>query len=297
MAVYLVCEGSRQGLDDRLLDALVIQKHNLAVLTAASGGSSGLRAIRSYLEGRSVHDVAAAVEDRNHRPFAQADATWTNQSGRSFIWRRHKIENYLLHPRVVLALFDELRAVPHLRWAVGLPATEPDVDTLLQTLATPLLADHAAEVLRDEFVRQINAAGVVGFSMRRPAPPAGAYAPGQPEWLAAFLNEATRLSQACTVVAGLPILQGAEITMRYDATVAQFQQPAFLTSGDYLRDMGGHELVGALSRHLHNLGSGNRFTQGFLSDELLRLLNQLYRPRTFFQPDDFDELAAILSRY
>ena len=30
------------------------------------------------------------------------------------MWRHHEIENYLLHPRVVLALFNELRALPGL---------------------------------------------------------------------------------------------------------------------------------------------------------------------------------------
>ena len=112
MAVHLVCEGFRQGLDERMLDAVVIQYHNLAVLTSPSGGSRGLGAVRAYLQSRSAHDVAVAVEDRNHRPFAVANATWANQASRSFIWRRHEIENYLLHPRVVLALFDELRACP-----------------------------------------------------------------------------------------------------------------------------------------------------------------------------------------
>ena len=87
----------------------------------------------------------------------------------------------------------------------------------------------------------------MSFSVARPAPPAGARAPGRPEWLAAFLQEVTRLSQACTAVAGLPLLQGGAIATRYGALVAQYQQPVFLTSGDYLRDMGGHELLGALS--------------------------------------------------
>ena len=295
MAVHLVCEGFRQGLDERLLDAVVIQYHTLAVLTSPSGGSSALGAVRAYLQSRSTNDIAVAVEDRNHRSLAVANATWVNQAGRSFIWRRHEIENYLLHPRVVLALFNELRAIPGLNWAVGLPASEPDVDAVLRTVAAPLLADHAAEVLRDEIVQQINAVGSLSFGPKRPAPPAGAHAPGHAEWLAALLQEATRLSQTCTGVAGLPPLEGAAITARYNALLAQYQQPAFLTSGDYLRDMGGHELLAALSRHLHDLGAGARFSQQFLSDELLRLLDQMYSPNTLFQPDDFAELAAILA--
>ncbi len=201
MAVHLVCEGPRHGLDERVLNAVVIQHHNLAVLTSPIGGSSALGAVSEYIESRSVNDVAVAVEDRNRG---------------------------------------------------------------------------------------------VSFGMAPPAPPVGANAPGQPEWLPALLREAARLSQACAAVAGLPPLQSAEITARYHVLVTHYQQRAFLTSGDHLREIGGHELIAALSRHLHNLGAGARFRTQFLSDELLRLLEPIYRPNILFQPDDFDELAAIL---
>jgi hypothetical protein len=109
--------------------------------------------------------------------------------------------------------------------------------------------------------------------------------------------EATRLCQTCTAVSGLAPLHGAAITARYNALVAQYQQPALLTSGEYLRDMGGHELLAALSRHLHGVGAGARFTQQVLANELLRLLVQIYQPNTLFQPDDFAELATILAQY
>ncbi|WP_088253016.1 hypothetical protein [Fimbriiglobus ruber] len=297
MGVHLVCEGFRQGLDERVLDAVVIQYHNLPVLTSPSGGSSGLGAVRAYLESRSHNDVAVAVEDRNHRPLAGAAATWTSTAGRSFIWRRHEIENYLLHPRVVLELFNLLRTTPGLPWAAGLPATEPDVDALLQSLAVRLLDDHAAEVLRDEIVRLTNAAGSVRFGGRRPAPLAGTHGPGQPQWLAALQAEAARLCQTCTAVASLQPLQSVQITARYTTLVAQYHQQTFLTTGDYLRDMGGHELLAALSRHLRTLGAGARFDEQFLGDELLRQLGKIYVPNTLFQPDDFDELATILGQY
>ncbi len=297
MAVHLVCEGPNQGLDERVLDAVVIQYHTLAVLTAPTGGSSGFGAVRAYLQSRSANDVAVTIEDRNHRQFAVANVSWANQAGRSFMWRRHEIENYLLHPRVVLALFDELRALPGIAWATGLPATEANVDALLQSLAVPLLADHAGEVLREELVRQINAVGSVSFSFPRPAPPKGAHTPGQPQWQAALLQEAARFCQTCTAVAVLAPLQSAAIKARYNALLTQFQQQAFLTSGDYLRDMGGHELLGALSRHLHGLGAGSHLSQAILANELLRLLNQIYQPNTLFQPDDFAELATILAQY
>ena len=40
MAVHLVCEGGTSGLDNRVLDRLVIQFHNLAVQMAPWAGAA-----------------------------------------------------------------------------------------------------------------------------------------------------------------------------------------------------------------------------------------------------------------
>lgn len=298
MAVHLVCEGSPEGLDERVLDALVIQFHNLGVRMSPSGGDKGLGAVRAYLKSRSLHDVAISVEDRNYRPHGEAQLTWGHLIGRSFIWRRHEIENYLLHPRVVLELFNDWRAGPTPAvWVTLLPATEPDVSALLQTLASPLLENHAAEVVRFELIQEINRIGSLSFGPRPPAPPAGAHTPGQAQWLPALQQEATRLCQTCNVAVVLPHLQPAAIAARYHALLAQFQDPVFLASGTYLIDMGGHELLAALSRHLHNLGAPGRLNQGALADELLRVLERIYQPGVIYQPDDFAELAIILAQH
>src|SRR5262249_46338676 len=103
MAVHLVCEGGNTGLDNRTLDRLVVQFYNLSVQMAPSGGSGGLGAVRVYLLNRSANDVAISVEDRDYfRTRAEAHAGWGNLAANGYIWRRHEIENYLLHPRVVL---------------------------------------------------------------------------------------------------------------------------------------------------------------------------------------------------
>src|SRR4051794_15404601 len=97
----------RGGLDERVLDAIVIQHYNLGIFMASAGGDRGLGAVRAYLGSRSPRDVAISTQDRNYRPQGLAQATWANPSGRSFIWRRHEIENYLLQPRVVLELCND----------------------------------------------------------------------------------------------------------------------------------------------------------------------------------------------
>ena len=296
MAVYLVCEGFLPGLDRRVLGALVIQFHNLAVLMEPAGGSKGHGAVRAYLESRSPQHVAIAVEDRDYRPGAVANGTWANRAGRRFIWRRHEIENYLLHPRVILELFNDFRAAGA-SWANVLPATEPDVSVLLQSLAFPLFEDHAAQVVRHELVQVINAAGGLSFGPQTPAPPAGAHVCGYAQWLAALHQEAARLCPTSGTVAKLPDLQPAAITARYDAHLAQVQNPVFLTSGNYLIEMKGKDLLAALSRHLVGLGAPALLNQATVADELLRMLERIYQPNLVYQPDDFAELADILRQY
>jgi hypothetical protein len=73
--------------------------------------------------------------------------------------------------------------------------------------------------------------------------------------------------------------------------------PAFLTSGDFLIDMGGHELMGALAAPFRGVGAPPAFTDSFLGEELLRVLPPIYQLGTIYQPDDFHELAAILRQY
>ncbi len=297
MAVHLVCEGGITGLDYRVLDGLVVQFNNLAVRLAQSGGSGGLGAVRVFLLNRVPNDVAISVEDRDyHRTRAEAHARWANLAATGYIWRRHEIENYLVHPRVVLALFADYRTAG-LAWAAALPVSEPDTLALLQAVAAPLLENHAGEMLRVELLRHSTAAGNLQFGAIRPLAPGGVGSPGQAAWVSALQQEANRLCGACTAAAAHPELQPAAIAIRYQALLAQFQAPAFLNSGDFLIDMGGHELVAALAAHLRGAGAPAGFTNSFLAEELLRVLTPIYQPGALYQPDDFQELAAILGQY
>jgi hypothetical protein len=297
MAVFLVCEGENKGLDYAVLDALVVQYNNLSVQMAPSGGSGGLGAVRVYLRHLSQNNVAISVEDRDYyRTGAQAHAGWGNQAAHGFVWRRHEIENYLLHPGVVLALFDDLRSDS--AWAAAPPATEPGVLALLQTVATPLLENHAAEVLRVELLRHSVAGGNLQFGAPMPPAPPGATVAGQAAWVPALQQEADRLRAACTVAAAHPDLQTAAVASRYLVLLAQFQDPTFLTSGAFLSDMGGHELMAALAAHLRGLGAPPGFSDEFLENELLRVLIPIYAPGAIYQPDDdFQQLATILAKY
>jgi hypothetical protein len=279
------------------LDRLVIQFHSLNVQMAPSGGSGGLGAVRLYLQNRSPNDIAISVEDRDYYlTQADAHASWANLGAKKYIWRRHEIENYLLHPRVVLALFDDYRTAAF-PWATALPSAEPDVLTLLQNVAAPLLENHAGEVLRVELQRHSTARGNLQFGAPKPPALPGANAPGHAAWVPGLQQEASRLCAVCTAAAALPDFQPAAIANRYQTLLAQFQVPAFLTLGDFLIDMGGHELMVAVADRLRGIGAPPGFTTAFLEEELLRVLSPIYQPGVIYQPDDFEELALILRQY
>jgi hypothetical protein len=193
-------------------------------------------------------------------------------------------------------MFDEFRNAGA-AWANSLPATENDASTLLQTLASGLLEDHAAALLREELVQLINGAGSLSFGPQRPAPAVGTHTIGQALWVQALQQEATRLAQTCQAVAAMSNLQTAAIAASYNTHLVQSQIPAFLSSGEFLIEMKGKDLLAALSRHLVQLGAPARLNQDVLGDELLRVLAGIYKPNSIYQPDDFAELAAILRKY
>lgn len=115
--------------------------------------------------------------------------------------------------------------------------------------------------------------------------------------MSALQQEAARLCGACTGAAALPEFQPATIANRYQTLLAQFQAPGFLSSGDFLMDLGGHELTAALAAHLRGIGAPPGFTDLFLQEELLRVLTPIYQPGAIYQRDDFREIAVILGEY
>jgi hypothetical protein len=110
-------------------------------------------------------------------------------------------------------------------------------------------------------------------------------------------GEAARVCRDCLALGALAELQPAGVAGRYAALVAQYQAQAFLTSGDYLVDVGGKQLLRALSRHLRALGAPARLTREVLEDQLVQAAERVYQPNALYQPDDFAQLAAILARY
>lgn len=305
---YLICEGPAHGVDLRLLDMIVAQRlcAGSSVRIVPSGGDSGLNAVRVHHEEKSRKvqtqgkkkgklgppaDKAFSIQDRNFRPRAEADASWHRKNNKSLIWRRHEIENYLLAPRVVLAAFHSLRTSPKYKNSSGIPkipVDESEVSSLLMDLARPLRENHAGELLRYELDVALKRSRA--FSILNPGNSTRNWTKTQ--WLTHLHLEGQRIQSECNTVIGLPDLAPATIDQQFDAIFARIGDPHFLTSGEYLEEMGGHELMSALVEHIHSLG-GIQIAAAELEEVLLQAFGNVYQSG-LFHPDDFAALATIL---
>lgn len=306
---YLICEGPAHGVDLRVLDMIVAQRlcAGVNVKIVPSGGDSGLNAVRVHHEEKSRRvrtagkkrgklgppdDTAFSIQDRNVRPRAEAEASWQLASNKSFIWRRHEIENYLLAPRVVLEAFNSLRTSPkyvNSPWVANLPVDESGMSSLLMDLARPLLENHAGELLRYELDLSLKRSRA--FSIGNPGKSTQSWTKTQ--WLAHLHQEGQRIQSECAAVTTLPDLAPVAMNQQYDAIFARVADPQFLLRGEFLEEMGGHELMSALVMYLHSLG-GRNISANELEEELVKAIGTTYQPG-LYNPDDFAELAAKLS--
>jgi len=284
--IYLVCEGSDDGLDFKVLNLILVNKLNKAVLISPAGGDSGLNSVASWIEAKSAPGaVSYSIEDRNYRSLGEVEAKWKAESKR-FIWRRHEIENYLLEPAVILQAMVSLSQVQ----SGNLPQTLADVESVMRSAADPLFEDHVGQLTRSQLVEELN---VMRLQLGQPQ---GRQYFQRQEWLDFLHGECGRLKNSGADLSNLQQFDEMAITTLYDRLLNELKASDFLSGKRYLREMGGHELMTALHNFLRASGFP-RLSQSDLEIELLKALEQQYMPGYFAfdnQPDDFVELAQRL---
>ncbi len=291
MGPFLVCEGALDGLDNRVLDAVLVGALNIFVEIHPAGGGTSLEWLRNWLARDG--SLALSVEDRNFRPDAEAARGWADTAVQRLVWRRHEIENYLLAPPVVSAAFGRIRATVSQPWTSLLPADPKAAANLLRDLAQRLIPDQAGHAACDELHRLVRSSA--GLSIRRPTPPVapGSDCPAASEWRDAIQQEAARLRSECDKARTLGELQDSAVRARYDMVLDRFHHPEFLAQDRYLQELGGKEILAAMAKHVGSLCGGQLRRQD-LENELVRALADTYQPDTLFQPDCFHELADRL---
>ncbi len=304
-AVHLVCEGRKDSLDARVLNATLALTLRVRVTISGAGGGTSLGSVAAWIEEESrdllpngsfgrPNAVALYIEDRNFCPRPEAEAPWSRPDAKGLIWRRHEIESYLLEPAVVLAAFQTYRRDVADAWVKGLPNDVAGVTALLAALAGPLLEDHAGQLLLWELRVAKGKAGVTDFSKKAAAPPAGTPYPGRSEWLSELVSEAARLQRDCLAVSALSSFAAAAIETRYDAVLADLRRPEFSRPDSFLFDMAGKRLLKTLYQHLRANGAPLAYEN--FEDDLVEALMRTYQPDATFQPDEFKMLADRLMR-
>lgn len=230
MTIYLVCESDTANLDSRVIDQLIIQRHGLEVLVVGGGGDSGLGAIRQHLEQTdavvssprtTIRSIAHSIEDRNFQPIDRVEASWLAGKRRQ-IWRRHEIENYLLHPSALVHF------VTHQLPGCGLPETGDAAIDLLIQIGKAHLEDHVGERIKHLWQQQVQGYGL-SFAPRRSAAH-GAPVPLRQQWCPDLEAECERLLGASQSVSSLPNLQPGQVTARYDELHGRLQADSFFPS-------------------------------------------------------------------
>ncbi|MBN1877359.1 MAG: hypothetical protein JXA33_24255 [Anaerolineae bacterium] len=291
MIVYLICEGPNDGLDVRVLDLILAQKLGRLVRIKPAGGESSLRSIARYVEERLHATRAYSIADRNYTPLSEVEAIWDNQLSRHFMWHRHEIENYLLQPELLSALFTEWQTM-RVTGSAGLPTTCPDIWEWLRGIAAPMLADHAGYVILHEIKgtqQRWDTRWLYPTRDTLKRLPNTRYA-NQEAWERYLQNESQRLQQACRSFSDESTFSSQVLLQRYTEELAWATTPSFLEKV-FLTDMAGHELLWGMWQALHQEGIPLSVKQ--LADELLRALDTVYYPE-LFELDDFQNLANCL---
>lgn len=284
--VYLVCEGTRDGLDQRLLNLMVVQRVGARnVRVEAVNGDSGLGSVAAWIRDREPGVGTIILEDRNLRSSEEVERAWREAETRSSLsvricWSRHEIENFLLIPH---ALVGALARLPDAHRSSAWPADIPSAEALLQCAARPLLVAHAARLCWWELRVLLNARGL-GLP-HTPSEPARFEA-----WRDALLRHASSIREENNRLWRHPELSDERITLRYDAALALVTAPGFLTSGRFLLDLGGHELMGGVARELG-------LEQRKLAERLLtELAHRHALDASILIPDDVTRLQGIVDR-
>ncbi len=293
MNIYLVCEGKPDGLDVRVLDLIIAQKYDRMVQIEPAGGSGSLGGVASWLEERSPLNQAHSVQDRDFRPLVEIEQIWQRPNQKRWVWRRHEIENYLLDPRVVADVFRALKA-DGVRGTDTLADDSDAIFGLLQKLAQPMFEDHVGWLTYWDLVSRKRNVGDTRLLWPDPhlQSTSGSQYPGQAEWLHYLRSECVRLKEACERVSKDVTFDELDIVKMYEDNLSKVAHSDFLTSGRFLRDMGGKELMSALCSYVNQTGVPG-LSRSLLEEELLKALDRLYEPG-FFEPDDFAQLAGGL---
>jgi hypothetical protein len=299
--LILICEGNEGSLDARVLNIMLVQKFNKSIQIIPAYGDANLNKVAEYHREKSRIKKSNGIwseplshvfviQDRNFCAREEVEESWAPHSWH-FIWRRHEIENYLLDIRVVTRAFLNLQQSVSMKWHQELPTNSKQVGDLLQNLARPMINNFVGwQCYWTLFAFKKD---LVDTGFRRPEKNSlpkklEVDHPDRQSWLDYLHSECKRLKLDCNKLIELKEFDVPYIDQLFDRKLELVRSSEFWSSGKYIEEMGGHELVKALVKFLNLSKFPISLTD--LEDEFIKALNQIYAPG-FFTPDDFQILA------
>lgn len=294
----LVCEGGPGGTDERVLQHALVNKLGVAVKIEPSGGSRTVGSVRQFIENserrrgtRMSAPLVFSIEDRDYRPLDPKRALQSASEGQhSFVWTRHEIENYLLAPTVVLAMFGNLRRTVTQLWTTHLPGGLSDVTKILEKIARPLTVDHVGATVEKQLDSELLRCGAPEYIVA-PKLKGSSSSAHRAEWIAALGQALERVMDGARARQEWAKL---DVEAVFAAKEREIEESEYFAEGRHLVDFGGHELVHALWQYFSDLGAKG-LKESMLEDELITAFEQAYEPG-MFQPDEFQSLARRIQR-
>jgi hypothetical protein len=301
--VWLLCEGKEGSLDEQVINALVIQPSGLDTRLVPAGGDSSLPLAKQLLpqiaiprtpSGRLRERRILTVRDRNFEALSKVEASWNDIACSELIWRRHEIENYLLHPLAVYRAVNALR--------LGNPpfAQADDARVLLIEIGRSLAAHHAGILLAEKYGLECKTRlDRQDFSIPKQWRKLSVSASGteaQRRWVTEIrraLSQFRNNYHRCGRVRAVP---SVEVRRRYDEELRKFMAEEYLDDLRFLEEFEGKALLARLRERLRSdfrLGP----TEETLTTELLKQLKVGYISGDIqFGPDEFAGLQDRLRR-
>jgi len=290
--VYLVCEGERDSLDILLLDAILAQHHKLPIRLVNVEGGALLAPVRSWHEARErgLGAVAISLKDRDYAPWAEAEAEWGDPTRKAYRWAAHEIENFLLAPWLLHEQFEDFRRTVPRGWVAKLPDDAARIEAMLRALAPRLFNDHIAHVLH---YRLRTLKGALGKSELNEPKGVDPLAGTADQWRTALQTKIRELRATCAAITAAPEFKEAAVAAAWAEIEGGVRDPAFLTSGDYRRDLKGKRLMNLLWSHLQRY-CGLPEEEDEFKHQLVDTARRVYATVPGYTFPDLERLAARL---
>lgn len=291
MSIYLVCEGTLRKTDYRVLELILNMKLGKNILIEPVGSDSGLGVRQEQLQNLNPRSRVYVIEDRNFRDVSWVEERWNRTDKKRFYWSRHEIENYLLDPRVVFKAFEAIRSTRSGRNS-RLPTTETGVRDLLEQVAREQIEHYVGLLLcRSELS---SPSYFVGYSCNEPPSETDTPFSDRETWIKLLQQRGENFQQESLQRSSSNVFSPTEIATRYQHHLMRCTVPTFFSSGQFLKDMGGHELfAGLLQTVIRRLGVVGLKKKDF-EQKLIEALDAVYVAGFFGADDDFVRLANKL---